>query len=109
MPAPFQGLYEGMTFPEYEFREYPKFVQTGEKVDSSTKTKIADGVLVYNEAEEAALTNTGKAPVRDEDERTRLLKVAKQNGVEVDARWGVPKIEAALVAAKVDTDHDPDA
>lgn len=110
MPAaPYQGLYEGIEFGEYEFKEYPKFIQTGEKVDLSTKTKTPTGVLVYSEAEEAALTATGKPPVRDEDERTRLLKVAKQAGVEVDARWGLPKIEAALVAAKIDTDHDPDA
>lgn len=106
---PFQGLYEGIPFPEYEFREYPKFVQTGEKLDPATKTKIPEGVLVNNEAEESALKNTGKAPVRDEDERARLLKVAKQSNVDVDARWGVQKITDALVAAKVDTDHDPDA
>lgn len=101
--------YEKMTFAEYEFREYPKFIKTGETTDPVSKAKVATGVIVNNEAEEAEVKGTGKEPVREEDTRTRLLKVAKQAGVDVDARWGVKKIEDALVAAKVDTDHDPDA
>lgn len=108
MPA-YQGLYENMPFPEYEFKEYPKFIKTGEKVDPATKSKIPEGYLVHNEAEEAEALGTGKEPVREEDTRERLLKVAKQAGVQVDARWGAPKITEALVAAKVDIDHDPDA
>lgn len=108
MPS-YQGLYENMPFPEYEFKEYPKFIKTGESVDPATKTKTPTGVLVNSEAEEAEVLGTGKAPVREDDERTRLLKVAKQAGVDVDQRWGVQKITDALVAAKVDTDHDPDA
>lgn len=101
--------YEKMTFAEYEFREYPKFVQTGETTDPTSKSKVATGVIVNNEAEEAEVRGTGKEPVREEDTRERLLKVAKQQGVNVDARWGVQKITDALVAAKVDVDHDPDA
>lgn len=103
------SMYAGMNFPEYEFREYPKFIQTDRKKDPRTGEFTVVGVTVNSATEEAEVTKTGKAPEREEDERARLLKVAKQNEINVDARWGAAKIEAALVAAKVDIDHDPDA
>lgn len=136
MAGPYQGLYEGLTFPEYQFREYPKFVQTGEKVDLSTKTTTPTGVLVNSLQEEEAITRpkppaqpvadlsvTAKAPeapaasiaphpmATDPDaELTRLrAQYTKAKGVEPDKRWGAAKLQTVLSNAEGDDNEDPDA
>lgn len=91
--------YNGMEFPEYEFREYPKWVYP--------KGTGKPGIVVANEDEEVAAMKTGVAPVREADEIKRLIGVADVKGVSVDKTWGVAKLTAAIEAAGFDPALDP--
>jgi hypothetical protein len=83
------SVFENMTFPEYEFHEYPKRVypEGGPK----------DGIRVHNEIEEKAAMG-GVAPVGEEEERAKLIAAADLLGVKVDKRWGSEKLKAAFEA-----------
>lgn len=79
----------------YEFREYPKHV-------------TVDGKLhVCNNADEETTARAGEKIVRDADERKRLVTLAGIKEVQVDGRWALDKIRAAITDAGFDADADP--
>lgn len=82
----------------YQFREYPKHVYpNGPELPF---------VQVSSAEEEEAAMATGKVSSAD-DERKRLLAVAGQAGLKVDARWGIDRIVAAITNAGYDATHNP--
>jgi|GEM_PF-4674420 len=90
-------LYTNMKFPDYEFREFPKFV-------------TPDGgepVLVQNAEEEAEALKTGEAPIREEDERKRLIILAEVKGVQIDKRWSAARMTKTIEDAGFDPTLDP--
>ncbi len=89
--------YDNMEFPDYEFREYPKWV----------RPEGGDAVLVQSADEEAELMDTGEAPVREEDERARLVLLAGLRDVQIDKRWSIAKITKAIADAGHDASFDP--
>ena len=85
-----------ITFPEYRFREFPKWVPNPE----------GKRVLVQD-AEEEALVKGGAELVHEEDERARLVLVAEVRGVQVDASWPLEKLEKTIADAGFDPSLDP--
>lgn len=92
---------ETMKFAPYEYREYPKWVETGEKNGQPT------GVVVQDEEEEAQVKATLSAPVRDADERARLILLAETKGVQIDKRWSLDRMAKAIDEAGFDSTFDP--
>lgn len=92
-------VYARMDFAEYEYREYPKFIGTD---PANPQT----GVIVNDEDEEAQLRSAGTV-VREDDERSRLIKVAEVKGVKIDKRWSAAKMGAAIAEAGFDPDLNP--
>lgn len=84
-------LYVGLKFPDYEFREYPKWVE---------------GVIVNDEDEEARVLD-GKKLLREPDERVRMLAICDVKKIIIDKRWGLDKIRKAIIAAGEDPEFDP--
>lgn len=95
-------LYSNMKFDPYEFREYPKFVETGK--DDKGKPV---GITVYDEDEELQVLSKGEDFVREEDEKKRLIDTATVFGVQIDKRWSAAKISAAISEAGFDPAHNP--
>lgn len=128
-------MYSGMTFPDYDYREYPKFMATGEKRDPATGHTYPTGELVHSAEEEAAFfakrapppqtkTETPEPPKAphplaaepastiDPDAELKALqkRYAEATGKEPDKRWGLAKLNTVLSNADhVDNDQDPDA
>lgn len=102
------SMYASMTFKEYQFQEYPKFIKTGEGVDPATKSKIAIGVTVHSAAEEAELTGAAKD---SEPAPKAAAPVAAQADTAPRPRGRPPGSgkNDVLSTATVDTDQDPDA
>lgn len=100
-------LYTGMVFPDYEYREYPKMVYPKGIDAKDDKGKPIPGIVVNNDEEEARVMNTGTPPVREADEIVRLTTLADVKGVQIDKRWGVAKLTAAIEAAGEDPTLDP--
>lgn len=79
----------------YTYQEYPKHV-------------VVDGKTVsVNNAEEEATALAGDKIVRDAEERTRMMKIAEINNLQVDGRWGLAKIAQAITDAGFDPDANP--
>ena len=95
-PGARMDRFSHLTFPPYQFREYPKWV----------KPPTGARVLVHD-AEEEALAMGGAELVREEDERARLLLVAEVKGVQVDATWPLARLEKAIADAGHDPSLDP--
>ena len=81
------------------WQEYPKHVYPD---PDNTKKYIQ----VNNEEEEQAALG-GVLIVREEDERERLVTLAGVKGVQVDKRWGLPKLTKALEDAGHDSTVNP--
>lgn len=81
----------GGDMADYQFCEYPKHVTVHGKLH------------VCQNAEEEETARAGETIVRDEEERKRLVALAEVKGVQVDKRWGLPKIAKAIE----DAGHDP--
>lgn len=93
-----------IAFPEYEFREYPKWIETGK--DELGKPF---GIIIHSEDEELQFLATNAPPVREEDEKARLIAVADTKGVQVDKRWSTVKLAQAITDAGFDPSLDPNA
>jgi hypothetical protein len=96
----------------YEFSEYPKMVYPDSadgKPKYNGRGQAELGIIVNDEAEEAEVMKTKAAPVREGDEKARLLKVCAVKGVPFDKRWGVEKLTTAIEDAGFDASLDPDA
>lgn len=78
-----------------QFLEYPKAVEVAGRV-----------VACLNEEEERQALEKG-AVVREEDERARMLAVAKMYGLAIDGRWKLERIAAAIANAGYDPELDP--
>lgn len=104
--------YANFDWPDYEFREYPMMVYPGatdQKKPYGPDGKPLKGVIV-NSAEEAAEALMGdEAPAlvptdspgtsrleTEEDRKLSAIAQAEALGVQVDKRWGLAKIEAAI-------------
>lgn len=126
------SMYENMKFADHEHRDYPKFIQTGEGFDPTSKSKNATGILVHSAEEEAAYYESQKPkaepvakveakptpdpvpahPAEDpaDVELKRLqAEYAKATGKEPDKRWGANKLQTVLSNADASGDQDPDA
>lgn len=116
MGVPILDRYSNMNFPDYKFREFPKYVtpQNGKPVivkDAREEREImnvcaeeaqgiADG---YNEAlrlkeEEASLSN----------DKTALLAKAGDYGLVLDRRTSIENIKIAIAKAQAAIDDDED-
>jgi hypothetical protein len=97
----------------HEFSEYPKMVypksEDGKTPTYNGRGQAEDGIIVNDEAEEAAVMATSKPPVREDEEIARLQKVCETKGVKYDRRWGVKKLTSAVEDAGFDPALDPDA
>ncbi len=91
-------------FPDYEFREYPKWMPTG-KDERGHPT----GIHVLDEDEELEFLASQQPPVREADEKIRLISVAETKGVQVDKRWSIVKLTQAITDAGFDASLDPNA
>lgn len=116
-PAPKQPpntVFDRMTFPEYEFREFPYAVPVVDGVVQPTaydaKHKAHPVVIVNSQDELDALKGGGAVLVpmapdalasasrieTEEDVRERLYIQAEQAGARIDKRWSVERIEKAI-------------
>lgn len=93
------SMYENMKFKEYEYEEYPKWI------DLSDGTRV----LVKDEDEELSAATNDKAPVDQVAERARLLAVAELHDVKIDKRWSLERIAQTITDAGFDASHDPNA
>lgn len=101
-------MYDNMKFADYQFREYPKFVKTGEKKDPNTGHMVPTGVLVNSADEEGALT----APTKPEPKAPAAAAPVPEAAEPAPRPRGRPPGSGkndVLSTATVDTDHDPDA
>lgn len=98
------SIYANMKFPDYQYQEYPKMVYPNGISDK--RGKPMKGVLVRDESEERTALG-GEAVVREEDERTRLVKLCEVNGVQFDKRWGVERLKGVLDGAGHDSSKNP--
>lgn len=119
--------FDSMTFPPYQYHEYPRAIQIprtlpkkmpdcSEMDDGSRNfdgnghllAVVKDGkweawpieVIVNNETEERELQerlDTGR-PLTAERERAELLQQCVLRGVRHDNRWGIDKLKKALAA-----------
>lgn len=87
-----------------EFSEFPKHVYPWGKEGDPRKWRW---VHVNNEAEEAEAMAQGDVQEREGDKRERLLAIGEVKGLKLDRRWGLDKMEAAIVAAGHDPGLDP--
>lgn len=85
------------TTNEYEFQEYPKWVQP----------PVGAAVIVNDEDEEAEVMATGELAPREEDERVRLYAVAEVTGTQIDKRWSLERIAKAIEDAGHDSTANP--
>lgn len=81
-------LYPNMVFPDYEFREYPKWVTP----------EGGEPVLVNDASEEAEVLQTGEV-LRDEDAKADVIAELTAKGVQFDKRWGLARLQKALAEA----------
>lgn len=99
MPRPEEinhPTYANIQFPDYEYREYPKWVSR--KLDDGAKS---DPVLVHSEEEERVLQGGGEV-VRTDELKATLIEQAKTMGVMIDKRWSPERLRAAMKAAGVE-------
>lgn len=103
--------YARMEFPEYEFREFPKMLYPSNADDPFTpvytKGVPCEGIIVNDEEEQMAVLATLAPPVREADERKRLIALAEVDGVTIDKRWSLAKITAAIEGAGFDPTANP--
>lgn len=87
-----------------EFHEYPKHVYP-DSPDGSYEhaTNRKNYVNVFSEKEEAEALN-GRPVIREQDERKRLVEVARVKEVPVDGRWKLDRLRQTIA----DAGHDPD-
>ena len=81
------------------WQEYPKHVYPDQD-------NLKNYVQVNNEEEERAALG-GITIVREEDEHERLVTLAGVKGVQVDKRWGLPKLTKAIEDAGHDSSVNP--
>lgn len=93
-------VFDTMTFPDYEFQEYPKHVYPNGPDKPYVEVRSAE--------EEAEAMRSGTV-VREEEEHERLVVVATIKGVKIDKRWGVKRLRDAISEAGFDPDLDPRA
>lgn len=89
-----------------DWQEYPMMIYPDSPDGSHAQSKSRKGVIVNSEAERDTLLG-GQALLREPEERTRLIKVAEVKGVQIDKRWGLDRITAAIVDAGFDPDLNP--
>lgn len=112
-------LYENADWDDYEFREFPMMIYPGAKnprvpeywsaEDDIPRGKRAGelkfvGVTVENDEELDRVLGGAKTLTQgnvtrvetEEDERLGLIVKAGQMGVQVDKRWGVSRLKAAI-------------
>lgn len=94
---------EVMKFSPYEYHEFPKWIQTGEKDGKPV------GVIVHDEDEEVEARATMAPPAREADERARLILLAETKGVQVDKRWSIDRLSKTIEKAGFDPAFDPTA
>lgn len=105
-------MYDNMTFPDYQHREYPKFIQTGTKKDANTGHVVPTGVTVNSLAEEEAITrppqpaDPAPAPVAVQAEKPTTQPDPEPAPRPRGRPPGSGKTDPL---AKVDPDQDPDA
>lgn len=111
-------IYDQMTFPEYEFREFPMAVPVLDGVVQKSAydaKRKAHPVVIVNSEEELEALMEGVAvtvPVNsdalvsasrvktEEDEREALYVTADQVGAKIDKRWSIERIEKAIAEAR---------
>lgn len=119
-------VYDKMTFPDYEFIEFPTAIPLVDGVpcfdpevlkapyDRSLKPQRAyPVVMVASQAELDALkagaevvavnpdaVGSASRVKTEEDEREALYVTAEQVGAKIDKRWSVERIETAIAAAR---------
>lgn len=81
----------------YVFHEYPKHVFPNGPDMPFVNVRSAD--------EEAEVMSAGRI-IPEADERQRLLSLAEEKGLKVDARWKLERIRAAISNAGYDTDRN---
>jgi len=120
-PAPKQiasTVFDKMTFPDYEYREFPKAIPVVDGVIQPTpynsRNKAHPVVIVKDQAEWDALKagSVNLVPVNpdvvqsaerlesEDDVRERLYVEADQAGAKIDKRWSIERIEKAIAEAK---------
>ena len=129
-PAPKQirnTMYDKMSFPEYEHREFPMAVPVvngvvqlndkGEFQPYNERRKAHPVVIVKSQAELEALrggevelvpvnpdaADTASRLESEEDVREELYVRADQAGVKFDKRWSIERIERAIADAKAES------
>lgn len=86
-----------------DFSEFPKHVYPwGREPPNHLRW-----IQVENEGEEAEAMAQGDVQEREGDKRERLLAIGEVKGLKLDRRWGLDKMEAAIVAAGHDPGLDP--
>ncbi len=93
----------GGTVADYQFQEYPKHVYPWGR-EGVNRLRY---VHVENAEEEAQAMAQGDVQEREGDKRDRLLAIGEVKGLKLDRRWGLDKMEAAIVAAGHDPGLDP--
>lgn len=108
--------YENMEWPDWEFREYPMMVYPGAKDPRKPEYEVADrgrnrgrtvlrfpGVVVKNDEELKAVLDgsaefnpTSGEILTEEDSRQALIRECMTQGLQIDKRWGVEKLQKAL-------------
>lgn len=111
-------MYDDMAFPDYEFREFPMEVPYADGEVKPTpydkKNKPWPTVKVNSQAEldelkggeaEVIPQNYEKTVSRvktEDDEREELVIRARQLKINVDGRWKIDRIRAAIAEAEED-------
>jgi len=100
------------------FREFPKWLAKGviaSDAEEEAAYRTLHGLAPAPEPEPPVVQPVAPTPepppkapkphgavVRDEAEEARLRKLATAHKVTFDKRWGIKKLRAALIAAKVE-------
>ena len=93
--------YSKVTFPEYKYQEYPKWIHmTGyPSVIAQTAQEEADlRARTPIQTQHAELIEA--LPKPEPDDKTLWIEIADKNGIKIDKRWGLEKIKAAVEAHK---------
>lgn len=80
---------------QYEFKEFPKFI-----------TVNGENFIVNDENEEKEVMDNGTIYDEDED-RKRLITLAKIKDITIDRRWKINKIKQVISDAGFDPEFNP--
>ena len=102
------GVYAGMDFPPYEWKEYPKHVAIG----PHGQTKIVQSAEEEQKLRAELQSEQDNEPAQQlphvaDPTRAILISRAREIGAAINPNWSITKLKSTIEAAEADLDSLP--